>query len=138
MSPSSQAAILRDGASVIAQRLVGFAQGPIVEAAGSGGPSASCEFISGHKRLELHFRAGLGLVRYHIGPVSLSHEEYMELKGVRDEAAYPGFPKLPLDSFVHLAQDIERFATDFASGDGRELIELQKLRRPVDPRRNLR
>ena len=44
----------------------------------SGGPFAFGDFVRGDRRLELHVRHGLGLVRYHFCPHSASHECYMK------------------------------------------------------------
>jgi hypothetical protein len=73
---------------------------------GSGGLFASGAFKKDERRLELHFRYSLGLVRYHINQDSLDHETYMRLLGVYGRNQYPDFPQEPLDSFRHLAADI--------------------------------
>lgn len=85
----------------------------------SGGHSASGAYQRGNRRLELHFRYALGLVRYHLGDLSLSHEAYMREVAGRGQARYPGFSENPADGFQHLAHDLEHFAGDFLAGDGR-------------------
>src|SRR5437868_689109 len=65
---------------------------------GSGGYFASGEYVRGDRRLELHFRYSLGLVTYHIGELSLTHDEYMRaLLGKDGGNKYPGFSDDPLD-----------------------------------------
>ena len=83
----------------------------------SGGNFATAEFTRGDRKLELHFRDGLGLVSYHIGPQSASHGVYMRELGVAERCHYPGFPIDPLLSFEHLAHDL-KFAEDFITGPG--------------------
>jgi len=85
---------------------------------GSGGYFASAEYSIGDRRLELHFRYSLGLVRYHFGFMSLSHEEYMTAKlGGSGRSAYPGFSADPIDGFRHLREDLESHCGEFLSGD---------------------
>jgi hypothetical protein len=88
------------------------------EGASSGGAFAAGEFVRGDRRLEPHFRHSLGLVTYHVGAAHVSHVGYMEELGVREQAAYPGFSSDPFDGFRHLADDIDRFASDFVAGNG--------------------
>jgi hypothetical protein len=86
------------------------------------GDFARGDFVRGDRRLELHFRYSLGLVAYHIGSLSATHESYMhELLGVSGTHRYPGFSDDPLDGFRHLAHDIENFAGDFLTGSGEAL-----------------
>ena len=85
---------------------------------GSGGWFASGSYRRGERELELHFRGSLGLVTYHIGDDSLDHETYMRFVGAYGQNQYPGFPKEPIESFMHLASDISNYCTDFVSGDG--------------------
>ena len=91
---------------------------------GSGGAFASTEFIRGNRKLEIHFRYGLGLVTYHVGKVSLSHEDYMwSVIGKRWASHYPGFSKDPLDSFRDLRQDLEEYGGAFLSGTDAEFLK---------------
>ena len=84
----------------------------------SGGFSDSGAYVSGDRKLELHFRFSLGLVTYHIGPISLSHEEYMRHVAGKGQAQYPGFSDDPMDGFKHLADDLAKYCADFLSGSG--------------------
>jgi hypothetical protein len=98
----------------------GFAYEPGDRGQGSGGTFASGEFRRDRagdvRRLELHFRRGLGLVVYAINNATLSHVDYMSALGAKGE--YPGFPRDPLDGFRGLAHDLERHAGDFLHGAG--------------------
>jgi 1-acyl-sn-glycerol-3-phosphate acyltransferase len=89
---------------------------------GSGGNFASGYFVNGERRLEFHFRYTLGLVTYYIGDNSLDHGQYMRLLGAH--AAYPDFPKEPLDSFRSLASDLENYCSDFLAGDGTQFLRF--------------
>lgn len=84
------------------------------EGKGSGGNFAWGEFVHEDRRLELHFRQSLGLVRYHVGDQSASHESYMRQLGVWDQCRYPGFSNDPAVAFHDLAHDL-RMADDFLS-----------------------
>lgn len=87
----------------------------------SGGPFASGYFVRGNRRLELHVRENLGLVSYHLGSHSASHEYYMKELGVWPQCEYPGFPNDPVDPFVRLSHDL-KFVGEFMSGDARLLL----------------
>lgn len=94
-----------------------FVPGP--SGGSSGGQYAQADFIRGDRRLELHFRHALGLVTYHLGSASVSHEAYMEvLLGRRGASRYPGFSDDPLDSFRGLADDLLQHGMDFVAGPG--------------------
>jgi hypothetical protein len=73
----------------------------------SGGAFASGEFRRGDRRLELHCRHSLGMVRYHVGPDSLSHDDFtravLATTGATDSPRFPGFSDQPLEEFRHLA-----------------------------------
>lgn len=85
------------------------------EGKGSGGLFAWGDFVREDRRLELHFRYSLGLVRYHVGQDSASHESYMRELNVWDQCQYPGFSDNPMDAFAGIAHDLS-FADDFLSG----------------------
>jgi hypothetical protein len=85
------------------------------EGKGSGGNFACGEFVREDRRLELHFRQSLGLVRYHVGDQSAFHESYMRELGVWDQCRYPGFSEDPAAAFHDLAHDLG-LAHDFLSG----------------------
>lgn len=108
---------LLDGAKILDPVLLpkGFQFQFRKEGKGSGGNFAWGEFAREDRRLELHFRHGLGLVRYHVGDQSASHDSYMRELGVKNQCHYPGFSDDPIAAFRDLAHDLG-FADDFLSG----------------------
>src|SRR5262249_8274834 len=104
---------------------------------GSGGPFAYGEFVRGDRRLELHVRESLGLVSYHLGLHSVSHEYYMKELGVWQQCQYPGFPSDPADPFERLAHDLN-FAGEFMSGDARLLLRASETERMALAERDAR
>ena len=83
----------------------------------SGGQFASGEFRKGSRWLEFHFRHSLGMVTYHLGSHSMSHQEYMRSVLERPNAShYPGFSSDPLDAFRHLYLDLEEHCAEFLEG----------------------
>jgi hypothetical protein len=120
LSPS---AILISGAEIVADALVpyGFNFRYGGSGRGSGGHFAWGEFVLNDRRLEFHYRRGLGLVTYHLGNHRASHEAYMRELGVLDKNRYPGFSSQHLQSFRDLAHDLS-FASDFVSGDASVLV----------------
>jgi hypothetical protein len=96
----------------------------------SDGPFATGEFWRGERRLELHVRRSLGVVRYHFGEEALSHEELV--RGVRGldriaaEAQYPGFSDDPAAGFRHLRADLERFGAIFLTSGAKAFRALKK------------
>jgi len=90
------------------------------EGSGSGGDFARGAFVREDRRLEIHFRRSLGLVRYHIGEKSASHESYMRELGVWDQCRYPGFSNDPRNEFDELAHDLS-YAADFLVGSASTL-----------------
>ena len=107
----------------------GFAFVLLQEGKSSGGSFANGEYWRGNRRLELHFRWSLGLVTYHVGNVSLGHEDYIRaLLGtskVRGQSSYPGFSTDPMDGFRHLREDLERFGDIFLTGSDEEFQSLK-------------
>jgi hypothetical protein len=99
---------------------------------GSGGLFATGDFIRDDRRLELHFRESLGLVRYHIRTSSAAHEAYMRELGVRYECRYPGFSDDPLVAFHDLAHDL-KFAADFTTGNAAILLRAAVSEAQVHP-----
>jgi len=95
------------------------------EGKSSGGRSAWAEFVRGDRRLEFHVRSNLGLVRYHIGAESASHESYMRELGVRERCRYPRFSEESKEAFSGLAHDLA-FADDFLTGAGALLRQAAK------------
>ena len=100
------------------------------EEAGSDGAFASGEFWRGDRRLELQVRSSLGLVRYHFGEESLSHEELVRgvraLERITEEAEYPGFSTDPMAGFRHLRHDLDRFGAVFLRGGAKAFRALKK------------
>jgi hypothetical protein len=96
----------------------------------SGGPFASGEFLRGDRRLELHVRSSLGLVRYHFGEESLSHDELVRgvraLEAISAEGAYPGFSDDPMAGFRHLRHDLDLFGGVFLRGGTKAFRALKK------------
>jgi hypothetical protein len=122
--------ILNNGRKALDAVLVGrgFAYKETEGGRSSGGQYASGRYVKGDRYLEIHFRHSLGLVRYHIGELSLSHEDYMRaLVGPNGGNKYPGFPNDPIDAFGDLAYDIQMFCQDFLSGPGEEFARCAKI-----------
>jgi CubicO group peptidase (beta-lactamase class C family) len=108
----------------------GFTFAAVEEDDGGGGLYAIGEFRRGERRLELHFRRSLGLVRYHFGEESLSHEELV--RGVRGtdriaaEGQFPGFSDDGAGGFRYLRADLERFGAIFLTGGAKAFRALKK------------
>ena len=100
------------------------------DGATSGGSSASGEFRRGDRRLELHVRTSLGLVRYHFGEESLAHEDLVRgvraLDRIAEEGQYPGFSDDPMAGFRHLRHDLDRFGDVFLRGGAKAFRALKK------------
>ncbi len=95
----------------------GFDFVPLDKGKSSGGPFASAEFIRGDRRFEFHLRFSLGMVTYHLGAESISHQEYMcSVLGKPNLSRYPGFSDDPLDSFSNLRDDVENYCIEFLEG----------------------
>jgi hypothetical protein len=110
---------LQRGASLLGQLLLrhGFVFEILGAGEGSGGTFAFGHFRRGDRRVELHFRYSLGLVRYHLGSRSMSHEDFMyAVQGKLHASKYPGFSGDPMDGFRDLLSDLEAYGTDFLSG----------------------
>jgi len=100
------------------------------ECESSGGTYARGEFVRGERRLELHVRFNLGLVRYHIGTNSASHDYYMRELGVQERCHHPGFSEDHKEAFLGLAHDLA-FADDFLTGSG-DLLRQAAMRESSD------
>ena len=118
-----------------------FSDSLIASGRGSGGTFASAEFLRGNRRLELHFRYSLGLVTYHVGSLTLSHEDYMwSVLGKRWASHYPEFSKDPLDGFRELRWDLEEYGAAFLSETDTDFLKcaenvaLLKSREPQLPK----
>ena len=124
--------LLDRGAAELAEVLApaGFVFARTDDDSSSGGPFAIGEFRRDDRRLELHVRHALGLVRYHFGELSLSHEELVRgvrgLNGISEEAQYPGFSNDPGAGFRHLRVDINRFGDVFLTGGKKSFRALMK------------
>jgi hypothetical protein len=134
--------MLRAGVEILddLMRSHGFVYTPTTAGVGSGGPFAAGEFRRLDRRLELHYRYSLGLVTYHVGQLTLSHEDYMwSVIGQRRGSHYPGFSKEPLDGFRELLADLNQYCGDFLAGTDAdfaahvELAEELKKRAPRLP-----
>lgn len=119
--------VLIEGSKVIEQFLEphGFRFQLREEGSGSGGPFAWGEFVREDRRLELHFRYSLGMVKYQIGDQSASHEAYMRELRAWQDCRYPGFSQEPIVAFHDLAHDLQ-FASDFTEGTGEVLIRASE------------
>ena len=106
------------GAQILQQSLAphGFQFQFREDGKGSGGAFAWGEFIRGERKIELHFRFTLGMVRYHVDDQSASHESYMRELNVWNQCRYPGFSEDAADGFRQLTHDLA-FADDFMCGD---------------------
>lgn len=103
----------------------GFQLQPGDTGVSSGGRFASGFFVRGNRKLELHFRYSLGLVRYHFGAHEVSHDDYLwALLGPSGGNKYPGFGEDPLDGFRDLVYDLEHYGRDFVSGEDETLEKL--------------
>jgi len=92
---------------------------------GSGGAFASGAFVKGDRKLELHFRDSLGLVSYHIGTATLTHEEFVRAvhRGT-GKGRYPGVSSDPLQAFHDLREDIEGSGRAFLQGPAEDFEAL--------------
>jgi hypothetical protein len=59
------------------------------EGEGAMGPFAWGEFVHGDRRLELHYRRGLGLVTYHALAKKATHEAYIKKLGLWETIVIP-------------------------------------------------
>jgi hypothetical protein len=124
--------VLDQGAAELAKVLepAGFVFIDAGEESDSRGPFAHGEFLRADRRLELQVRSSLGLVRYHFGDYSVSHEDLV--RGVRGTeriagpSEYPGFSTDPLAPFRHLGADLERFGAVFLTGGAKAFRALKK------------
>lgn len=118
---------LVEGAKILNPRMLasGFTFAPKEAGAASGGPFARGSYTKGDRRLELHYRWGLGIVRYHIGEHALDHDVYMRLLGVYPQSQWVRVKMdKTLDGFHRLLFDLEHFCHDFLQGSGEGFVAL--------------
>jgi hypothetical protein len=118
--------LLQNGADLLASLLVpnGFTFEVLGSGKGSGGTFAFGQFHRGERRLEFHFRYTLGMISYHLGPRSMSHEDYMHaVLGKQHASKYPGFSNQPMDAFRDLLWDLEEHGSEFLVGADDCLLE---------------
>jgi hypothetical protein len=131
-APPSPSELLARGAAELAEVLgpAGFAFAETEEGIGSGEALATGEFRKGDRRLELHVRSSLGLVRYHFGDETMSHEALVRgmraLERIAEEGQYPGFSDDPMAGFRHLRHDLELFGEVFLRGGAKAYRALKK------------
>jgi hypothetical protein len=124
--------ILQTGADILATLLIphGFRFGITASGNSSGGAFARGEFVHADRKLELHFRFSLGLVTYHIGQLTLAHDDYMRaLLGRSGASHYPGFSENPMAGFEQLRLDLVEHASDFVKGTGAEFLQCVERNR---------
>jgi hypothetical protein len=111
--------MLQQGSALLSPLLSahGFTFHVLGSGGSSGGQFAYGEFRRDDRRLEIHFRHSLGMIRYHLAGRSLSHQDYMRtVIGKPNSSHYPGFSSDPLDAFRHLLLDLEEHGSGFLAG----------------------
>ncbi len=94
---------------------------------GSGGHFAWGSYTKGNRYMELHYRWGLGIVRYHLGEHTLDHANYMRLLGTYSQSQWVRVSMdKTLDGFHRLLSDLQNFCQDFLFGNGDEFVVLAK------------
>lgn len=108
---------MREGLLVLRAQMepLGFVARIVGSGPSCGGPWAEGELANGSRRIELHFRHGVGLVRYHAGKLNASHTAYLAALSQTERARFPGFPETPLAAFENLAHDFGLIQDDFLS-----------------------
>jgi len=102
----------------------GFAWRPKGAGLGSGGAFAAGGYHRGGRALTFSFRFSLGVVVYHHGPLTLTHDDYIRVVAPGGRGAYPGFSEDPQRGFTALAQDLRRYCGVFLGGSNEELSAL--------------
>jgi hypothetical protein len=135
--------VLRNGAAELTDILGshGFRFEVTASGSSSGGQFASGEFRRQDRRLELHLRHSLGMVTYHVGSDSLSHDELTRavraIENIPETAQYPGFSADPVDGFRHVGADLIRFGRVFTEGTAEEFSALVAWLRQHPKRKGL-
>jgi hypothetical protein len=66
----------------------------------------------------------VGMVAYHLGNRSVSHQEYVRsVLGKPFASHYPGFSSDPIDAFHNLLLDLQQHASDFLEGPDEQLAK---------------
>jgi hypothetical protein len=99
----------------------GFSYAGGLSDTGSGGRFARGSYVKGNRRLDFSFRHSLGLVVYHLGELSISHEEFMHATA-GGGARYPGFSDDPLQAFRDLRHDLEAYGEPFLTGTDESFV----------------
>jgi hypothetical protein len=98
----------------------------------SGGFYAAGEYRRDARRLELHFRHALGMVSYHFGERSVSHQDYMRsVLGKPHASHYPGFSKDPIDAFRDLLLDLQQHGMEFLEASDEPLEKRFNIARAL-------
>lgn len=129
MTAVDPADLLQRGSALLAPILEphGFKLGEPRIARGSGGLAAVASWVKEQRTIETHVRGALGIVTYTWGADRFDHKEY--LQAVDRVGAYPGFSSDPIESFVHLAADLEGVASPLLDLSGEEFHHIaQKVR----------
>lgn len=117
---------MREGAKILMQVLgpEGFSFRIVRTGPSSGGKYCQAELSCGHRKIKLHYRWSLGLVRYCIGNQSTSHTAYVTALGIEGDSQFPGFPEDdPMAAFRNLACDLYLIVADFLAGNGKVLAQ---------------
>lgn len=126
------AEILEHGCAILdaVLRRDGFKREQIVSGKGSGGDFATTLYLNGNRKLVLHFRFSLGLISYHFGLATISHEAFMKAAlGPKGGNKYPGFSDQPLSAFRDLAYDLETHCSSFLTGNESEFARYVEMAR---------
>lgn len=101
----------------------------------SSGRVAIGRFGSRQRYVELHYRYGLGIVRYRSGQTVLSHEQFMRAIGKEREASFPVVNDATLAGFEALRSDLLRFGQKFLDNQGAAFDDVgREARRNPKPR----
>lgn len=131
-APPSPVDLLERGVAELAEVLgpAGFQFVGTEDGLDAAGSFARGEFLRDDRRLELHVRSSLSLVRYHFGQESLSHQDLVRgvraLERISEEGEYPGFSDDPMAGFHHVRNDLERFGDVFLHGGAKAFRALKK------------
>ena len=109
------------GRSILDPILVpaGFSFVPGTHGHSSGGNFAQASYVNGDRCLTFSYRFALGLVIYHIGDLSVGHNEYMQFLGKAKDPAYAWFSReSPMAGFEALRHDLDLYCQDFLVGSG--------------------